>query len=143
MALLFPCKPFAVEFINSLYDQGHRIIIATARDIDWHTNPVALTKLWLAKNKIKHTKLYTKRIDKELICEEENADFFIDDDLKTTARVAEHFKNIGRNCKSMLMTSEYNNNKELPEGVTRILDFYDFAEKLKEYDIDVEAGHNC
>ena len=87
--------------------------------------------------------MYARRIDKELICEQENADFFIDDDLKTTARVAEHFKERNNSCKSLLMTSEFNSTKEEAEGVTRVMDFYHLAEMLKDYDIEISAGYNC
>ena len=123
MMLQFPCKEGAVETINTLYDMGHRIIIATARATDWHTTPVAVTKLWLAKNKIKYTKLYTGRVDKEKICEAENADFFVDDDLKITKAVAQHFQNSPRPCQAVLMTSDFNKDFSPADGVVRATDF--------------------
>ena len=70
MMLQFPCKDGAIEFINELYDNGHTIVIATARATDWHNEPERITKDWLEKEKIKYHKLYIGRIDKEKICEE-------------------------------------------------------------------------
>ena len=138
MMLNFPCKEGAIDFINSLYNDGHRIIIATARATDWHTTPVLVTKLWLAKNNIKYHKLYTGRIDKERICEVENADFFFDDDLKITENVAKHFKNHSKPCKSLLATSEFNKDLQESEGVKRILNFKHFAEYLYALNINDE-----
>ena len=142
MMLEFPCKSGAVDFINSLYDQGHRIIIATARATDWHTTPSLVTKLWLAKNKIKYTKLYTGRIDKEKICEEECADFFFDDDLKITAKVAQHFKNHNKPCLSLLASTDYNKTKQEESGVIRIENFKHFAQFIKKYNILISNEEN-
>lgn len=63
----FPCKNNAVEVINKLYGLGHKIVIATARANDWHTDPVGITKDWLAKVGLKYHKIYIGRIDKEKI----------------------------------------------------------------------------
>ena len=89
----------------------------------------------LRKNKIKYHKLYTGRIDKEKICEDENADFFFDDDLKITANVAKHFAQHPHPCQALLATSEYNKDLPASEGVDRILDFKHFAEYLNNLNI--------
>ena len=132
MMLEFPCKDNAVKIINSLHNNGHKIVIATARATDWHTEPEKITLEWLAKQDIKYDKIYIGRIDKEKICEEVNADIFIDDDLKITQRVAEYFKD-KRNKHAFLYTTDYNKNLPLPNEVERILDFNDFAKKLEIY----------
>jgi len=119
MALHFPIKNNAVEIINSLYNQGHKIIIATARSTDWHTEPEKITFTWLKTSRIKYNKIYFGRTDKEKICEEENADFFVDDDLKTVERVNEYFKFAG-NGKAYLMSTDYNKTLEIPEDIQRI-----------------------
>lgn len=130
MALEFPCIKGAKELINSLYDQGHRIVIATARETVWHNTPVLVTKLWLQKNKIKYSKLYTGRVDKEQICEAENADFFMDDDLKITAKVASHFAEKGKKIQSLLATTPFNKDKTPGEGVLRIQNFAQLEKHL-------------
>ena len=56
------------------------------------------------------------RVDKELICEEEKADIFIDDDIKITARVAEH----NNNMKGFLASTPYNKTQDISLNVIRI-----------------------
>lgn len=144
MALEFPCKEGAKELINSLYDQGHRIVIATARETVWHNTPVLVTKLWLQKNKIKYSKLYTGRIDKELICEDEKADFFMDDDLKITAKVASHFSGKDHVCHSLLASTAFNQDKQAGEGVVRINSFAHLEKYLQKLGITPnEEKENC
>lgn len=138
MALNFPCIEGAKELINSLYDQGHKIVIATARETIWHNTPVLITKLWLQKNRIKYSKLYTGRIDKENICEVEKADFFMDDDIKTTANVAKHFSSKEHTCHSLLATTDYNHDKPAGEGVIRIKNFSHLKTELEKYGITFE-----
>ena len=88
MMLEFPCKNNAINSINTLYDSGHTIIFATARATDWHTNPEEITKQWLKNNHIKYHKLHVGRVDKELICNEEHADVFVDDNIKIATKVS-------------------------------------------------------
>lgn len=129
MMLEFPCKKNAVRCINVLKESGHRIVIATARATDWHTKPEEITLKWLEKVGLKYDKIYIGRIDKEKICEEENADVFIDDDIKITQRVAEYFD--GKKDKHcFLMTTNYNKNLEVSENAERVLDVADMLKKL-------------
>lgn len=129
MMLHFPCVPNAIETINSLHDSGHKIVIATARATDWHTKPEEITFAWLEKIGLKYDKIYIGRVDKENICKEENADVFIDDDLKITERVAQMFAGM-QNKHTLLSTTDYNKNLHTPEGVCRIKDFEEFAKKF-------------
>ena len=132
MMLNFPCKEGAVELINELYDLGHIIIIATARANDWHREPESITKEWLKKVGLKYNKLYIGRIDKEKICEETNADFFIDDDVNITGKVGEYFASINVKKKSFIMSSEYNKTLKEDNMVIRVDSFIEFKNKLKE-----------
>lgn len=127
----FPCKPNAIEIINSLYIEGHQIVIATARNNDWHNDPEKTTKEWLKINNINYDKIYLGRVDKEKICEEEDADVFVDDDLDITKNVAEVFKN-KKGKVVFLMSSEYNKAFKESDGVIRIESFQDMIKKLKE-----------
>ena len=142
MLLLFPCKPNAVKTINALYDMGHKIIITTARDTLYHTNPLLTTKLWLSKNKIKYNKLIISRSDKENVCEEENADFIIDDSLSITKRVAEKFEQSAQKCQALLMSSAYNLTQQEAPNVVRINDYPHLVEYLKSNGIDISAQLN-
>lgn len=132
MMFNFPCKKGALEVINSLYDAGHTIIIATARANDWHSEPERITKEWLVKVGLKYHKLHIGRIDKEKICEEENANYFIDDDIKITSKVSEYFDNCKReNCKCFLMSSDYNKTLKENPNVIRVSDFDEFIKKVE------------
>ena len=128
MMLNFPAKLNAVKVINRLHDLGHRIVIATARATDWHTNPKEITEMWLANNGIKYDKLCLGRVDKELICEAEHADVFVDDDINITGRVAEHLGNTG--IQVFLATSDYNKSIQEQPGVTRVKDFKDIIRQI-------------
>lgn len=118
MMLYFPPKPNVVKVVNRLHDLGHRIVIATARATDWHTDPEGITRQWLEINGIKYDKLYFGRVDKELICEAEQADVFVDDDLKITKRVAEYLNNAG--IQVFMATTDFNKDIEVPTGVVRV-----------------------
>ena len=125
MMLEFPFNKDAKEVINRLYDLGNTIVIATARANDWHVDPEGITKKWLEQNELKYHKLYIGRIDKEKICEETNADFFLDDDLKITARVGAYFNARGRGI-SCLFNTAYNQNLEEDVNVVRVKSFKEF-----------------
>ncbi len=116
MMLEFPCKENSVEVINNLHDLGHTIIIATARANDWHKEPERITKEWLEKNNIKYDKLYVGRIDKEQICIEEKADYFIDDDVKLCERVL----NDSINTTPIIMLTEYNKTLDISPKIIKI-----------------------
>ena len=137
MMLEFPAKPNAIKLINALYDMGHKIIISTARANDWHTNPEEVTYKWLENNNLKYNKIYIGRNDKEKICEQEHANVFIDDDIKITGNVAEHFNNKNFKCTAFLMSTDYNKTLQSSPNVKRIDSFKDFANKLKEFGINI------
>ncbi len=71
----------AVEIINRLRKEGHKIIIITARDSEFHDDPYKLSKTWLDKNKIEYDKLIVNAREKGTICKNENIDLLIDDQL--------------------------------------------------------------
>lgn len=123
MMLEFPCKKNAAEFLRKIHSLGHKIVIATARATDWHTDPEGITLKWLSNNKIPFDNIYIGRFDKEKICEDENADVFVDDDLEITKNVANYFGTIKSDKKAYLMTSDFNKVYKVPEGVVRIKDF--------------------
>ncbi len=131
MMASFPCKKNTVKFLQDIHSQGHKIVIATARSTDWHTNPKEITIAWLAKNQIPYDEIYVGRNDKENICREVNADFFIDDDVAIAERVANFFKSIGGNRQAFLCTSNYNKDISVPVGVVRVNDFEEFEKCFK------------
>lgn len=126
----FPCKKNAVKFLQKIHQAGHKIVIATARATDWHTNPNEITLKWLADNKIPYDKIYIGRIDKERICEEVNADFFLDDDLAVVGKVANYFLQTGKKKQAFLSTTAYNQDLQITSGIVRVQDFDDLEKKL-------------
>ncbi len=125
----FPDKDNAVSAINALYDEGHTIIIATARANDWHTDPEENTLYWLKVNNLKYHKLYMGRVDKEEICLSEKADVFIDDDISLTSKVVNHKGN--ERMKVFLCSTPYNKTVQTPNGVIRVESVADMIKYLK------------
>ena len=136
MFLHFPVKGNAVRIINKLYDDGHTIIIATARATDWHGKPGMLTLAWLKKVGLKYHKIYVGRQDKEMICEKENADVFVDDDLKIISRVNDYFKS-QKKGKVYLASTEYNQTLEVPKNIAIINNFEAILEDLNNTNIEL------
>ncbi len=133
MMLKFPISKSMVKLINKLYNANNKIIIATARANDWHTDPEGVTLSWLKNNGIKYHKIYIGRLDKEKICETENADIFIDDDIKITSRVAEYFKTLNQpNKKVYLTTTGYNRTLPTPQGVERVKSVKKFLKSVNK-----------
>ncbi len=129
----FPCKKNTVKFLKRIHKDGHKIVIATARANDWHTKPKEVTLKWLADNQIPYDDIYIGRIDKERICEEVNADFFVDDDVAVAEKVAHYFASTGKNKQAFLSTTAYNQDLSCPNGVVRVKDFSDLENKVQKY----------
>ena len=130
MMLEFPLRENAKEVVNGLYDQGHTIIISTARSTDWHSDPVGITKKWLEINELKYHKLYIGRSDKENVCKLENADVFLDDDFNIASRVGNYFSSSNKSKMSCLFTTKFNASSEVDKNVIRIKNFNDFLDKI-------------
>jgi uncharacterized HAD superfamily protein len=81
-------KPSVKEVINKLHDEGHEIIIITARNDKEYSNPYITTYLYLVKNDILFDKIYVNIENKGAFCKEQKVDVFIDDSV--------------RNCKSTI-----------------------------------------
>ena len=79
---------FAVETINKLKEEGHKIILITAR---FDTDNVFVeepTKAWLEKHNIKYDKLIIDAQNKGEVAAENNIDLFVDDSIKNCISVA-------------------------------------------------------
>lgn len=129
MMLEFPLKKGVIEFLNNLHGKGCKIIIATARATDWHREPEEITIKWLKDNKIPYDRVYVGRRDKEKICEEVDADYFIDDDVNIVESVANYFANSKGTKQAFLLTTNFNKNLAVSNNVVRVKDF----DELKNY----------
>ena len=129
MMLNFPCKKDVVSTLNYIHNLGHKIIIATARATDWHTDPESITLNWLKNNNIWYDKIYIGRIDKEKICEDENADVFVDDDTEITQKVLNYF-NDSPGKFVFLPNTNYNQSKIISKKIQRINNFKEIIKLL-------------
>lgn len=77
----------AVEVINRLKQDGHKIFIITARDNEFHDDPYLLSKNWLDKNNIEYDHIIVNAREKGIVCKNENIDLFIDDQLNNCVDV--------------------------------------------------------
>ena len=131
MMLEFPPMDKAKQTIDYLKEKGFTISVVTARADDWHADPVSVSINWLKNNNIKFDEIYFGREDKHLVCQEINADIFVDDDINITANVANVFS--GQKDKAVfLMNSNYNQTVKEGNGVIRVNDFSQLLTKLKD-----------
>lgn len=72
-------KEGAKEVINTLHDEGNKIIIISFRKGKYLENPTNLTKEWLDRYGIKYDKIYTDTGSKVDECLSNNVKLFIDD----------------------------------------------------------------
>lgn len=82
-------REFASDVIKRLKYAGHKILIITARNIDWHKDPYDLSLNWLNKNEILFDKLLVGHLDKTQVCVSEKVDIFIDDLPETLVKLQE------------------------------------------------------
>ena len=99
-------KKDAAEVINRLHDEGHKIVIVTARSNNFYGNAQEFCINYLNENGIKYDKLFTAQIYKSKLCIDENIDLMIDDSIDTV----EEIKALGK--KSILFTSALNKNEK-------------------------------
>lgn len=80
-------REHASEVITKLKNMGHKIVIITARNNDWHKAPYEMSVNWLNRNNIPYDKLIIGFTDKIPVCQEEKIDIFIDDMPHTLIRL--------------------------------------------------------
>lgn len=120
-------KPFtfAVEIINKLKQEGHEIIIITARWPEKNCDVYGLTLKWLEENNIKYDDIVLNVQDKAKVALEKRIDLFIDDSLKNCKDVA----NVG--IKSYLMNTRTNKGLEA-DNITRVYSWSDIYDRIKK-----------
>ena len=97
----------AVEIINRLRKEGHKIFIITARDSEFHDDPYLLSKNWLDKNNIEYDKIIVNAREKGTVCKNENVDLFIDDQLNNCLDV------LTKGIKVIRISDEISKNKDI------------------------------
>jgi len=118
-------KKNAKEVINKLHDEGHQIIIITARDDKEYSNPYMTTYLYLVKHDILFDKIFVNRKDKGSLCKEEKIDIFIDDSV-TNCKSA-----INNGINTFLFDSTFNKKNN---DIKRVHDWNDVYKIVNEID---------
>lgn len=120
----------AVETINRLRKQGHKIIIITARDSEFHDDPYLLSKNWLDKNNIEYDKLIVNAREKGTVCKNENIDLFIDDQLNNCLDV------VKEGIKVIRLSNENCNNNNIVDlnNWTKIYEYIGELDEKNEKD---------
>ena len=119
-------KKGAKEIINKLHDEGHKIIIVTARSNNFYGNAQEFCVNYLNRNGIKYDKLFTSQIYKSKLCIDENIDLMIDDSIDTV----EEIKELGK--KSILFSSSLNKNEKCNSvRVNSWNEVYKYIHKIK------------
>lgn len=105
-----PARKNASKVITNLKQNGHKIVIITARSSQWHKDPYKMSYDWLVKNNIPFDKIIVGHIDKTQVCIDENLDVFIDDIPLTLVKLQPH------NIKTILMSTPHNKNQDIYNG---------------------------
>ena len=97
-----PVRTFAPEVIEKLKQEGHKIILITARDdygmpTEHLGEEQHITKEWLKRNNIKYDKIIfeTKKLEP---CKENQIDVMIEDSPKNIEELSKHMKVIKFDC---------------------------------------------
>ncbi len=89
--ILLNAKPklFAVETINQLKKEGHKIILITARFPSDKFDIKELTIQWLKDNKINYDELIVNAQDKVEVAKKKQIDIFVDDSIRNCEKMSE------------------------------------------------------
>lgn len=120
-------KKHAREIIQKLHDDGHKIIIVTARSNNYYDDAYGFSYEYLTRNGIVFDELCTNQAYKAKICLEKNIDIMIDDAVDTVD--ATHDLGI----KSILFSSSINKNKKSKaKRLNNWIEVYKYINKNKK-----------
>ncbi len=117
-------KPNAKKTIDKLKEEGHKIVIITARDKTIYDDPFGFTAKQLEKLGIKYDKLVCS-FDKRQTCIDEKIEFFVDDCIENLNKV-EH--SVG---KVLLFNSKTNMGEE--NHFTRVNSWEEIYQYISNY----------
>ena len=140
----------AVEIINRLRKEGHKIIIITARDSEFHDDPYKLSKSWLDKNNIEYDELVVNAREKASICKKEEIDLFIDDQLNNCIDIEKEgiqtirISNDNKNYQNIISLKDWREIYTfiLNEKICRVVRFDDCKLKFDINNFISECMHN-
>lgn len=120
-------KPFtfAVETIQKLKEEGHEIVLVTARWPEDNCNIEQITLDWLSKNHIEYNEIVLNARDKAKVAIDKKLDLFIDDSFQNCTEVA----NTG--IQTYIMNTRTNQGLEA-ENIMRVYSWPDIYNKIKK-----------
>lgn len=118
-----PVRKGAREALTRWHEQGHTVVILTARPKSWFRNPEAISRDWLQKRKIPYDALVCECEEKGKYCLEHGIDVLIDDSVEQCIAAQSYgVKAIlasGKHCMNRLHEVEYSGSDW--EGIERCL----------------------
>ncbi len=117
-------KPYVVEYLNKLREDGNKIVLVTARFEIKEFDVIESTKKWLDKYQIPYDKIIFNAESKLEIAKNEKIDVFIDDSYKNCQDMA------GTGIKAFLMDARGNRGLET-NGFERVYSWPHLYYKLK------------
>ena len=119
-------KERSIEIINQLKEEGHNIIIITARWNSDYLDADKLTQKWLKKYNLKYDKLFTNLESKKQTAVNEKIDIFIDDSIRNCREVSE------AGIKCWLFESEVNKKNEESKNFDSVSSWSEVYEKINK-----------
>ena len=112
----------AIKFLNRLKEQGHKIILITARHEEFRD----VTEKWLSRNNFSYDKLYHDE-NKAPLALNENLEIFVDDHRDNVRDI----KSVG--IPALLFTRSHNLNASEDEYTARVSNWQEIKDYIKNY----------
>ena len=122
-------KQDAVDIINLLKREGHKIVVITARSVEHIKNAYEICDNWLKEHNIMVDKIVINGNDKAEKCKENDIDIFIDDSIY-------HCENVYNKLKIpvLLMNSWYNEKQEV-NNIKRVFNWHEIYSEIKKINL--------
>ncbi len=118
-------KTLALEYLEKLKKEGHKIILITARWKADYFDVRKRTEEWVKKYNVPYDKLIINAENKLTVAKQENVDVFIDDSFKNCTMIADS------GIKTFMMDTRINRGLEA-KNIKRVYSWPHFYMMLKE-----------
>lgn len=122
-----PPRPLAKEMVEKLKQDGHQIILLTARNNRFHEEIQEWTRKWLLQNQFSYDELRFDCLQKGEICQDLKIDVFLDDERDNCVATAK------AGVKTCIFNEIYNQDfDEKKWGIERVFSWPYFYELVSE-----------
>jgi len=118
-------KTLAVEYLQKLHNEGHKIVLITARWKAKEFDIREITKRWIEEHNIPYDKLIVNAKEKLQFCIDNGIQIFIEDSYETCEQLEEN------GIKTFLMTTKMNENIDAG-SIERVKDWDEIYEKIEK-----------